>query len=201
MEYQDGGQPELGAVPTGHIHRNAVMQSAIMSGDIEFHADQDTEFVATVPEVERVPNHELPEGTIDISDSAMGVVVIGSEDAKVDMSGTRTNIKIERPNGVSSRQGVCQPESDATPWYDPTPRPETGVNSSNSVILNTVVGSSDTKINMEGAKINIKRKKKSSSKKAAQPGHININNSVALGLVANSRGTEVILKDANINIE
>lgn len=183
---------------TGTIDRTSMIDTAIASSNTTFYTDQDTENYVSVPEgcvVER----QVPAGTLDITDTAMGAVVIGSHDTVIDSRGTKTSIKIGKSDATAA--SVPQYTGSGNKSWNTS---DSGSQTSGSVLLNSVVGSDDTNISMEGAVINIKRKKKKGREQASRnikAGEINLANSAAVSMVAYSERTKVSLQGSEINIE
>ncbi|XP_077966172.1 uncharacterized protein LOC120336862 [Styela clava] len=184
---------------TGTIDRATMVDTVIASSHTTFYNRAGTEYHVSVPEVGSTAERQVSAGTLDITDTAMGTVVIGSHDTVIDNSGTKTTIKVSGSD-ASSAGSQQHPESDRQVNHSSS---QSGIDTSGSVVLNSVVGSDDTNIKMDGAVIHIKRKKKNKSHASRQikDGEINLANSAAVSMVAYSERTKVNIVGSEINIE
>lgn len=171
-------------------------ETAILaSGETEFSRDQGTSFHAEVPD--RVYPADIPraDGTIIIQDCAINSLVIGSDDTKIDNRGGKTSIKI---TDVGDQNAVQQPESDLPPLPQEHQQGASGTN----VFINTITDSSDTGINIEGARFNIKTKKRRNRRPPEiVEGQVNIANTGSVNLIAYSQGSRIDTRNSEINIE
>lgn len=167
-----------------------MQETAILSGRTEFYNDGGTTFEAEIPSHQYHEEPQLPDNTIEIRDSAISSLVVCSQNTKIDNSGAKISIKISDV-----------PDAPQHPEGDVRLHEQPAATGGTNVIINSVVESHDTQIDMSGLTIHVQPRRGRSRRQPVQEGQINISNTASVNFVAKSVNTTIDTSNTDVNIE